>query len=184
MTYIFDLYGTLIDIWTDEASMNLWRPLAAFYASCGADYTPEALRDAYLRTVAEEEAKLRLRTGLTFPEITLEPVFLRLLDECPKKHPIALPLNRAAWVIDTATWFRVLSRKRLRAYPEAAPTLRELRRRGHRILLLSNAQRVFTLPELELTGLDGLLDGVYISSEAGMRKPEPAFLERLLKAEG
>ncbi|MGX8721166.1 MAG: HAD family hydrolase, partial [Eubacteriales bacterium] len=29
-----------------------------------------------------------------------------------------------------------------------------------------------------------LLDGVYISSEAGMRKPEPAFLERLLKAEG
>ena len=30
-TYVFDLYGTLVDIRTDECDMNVWEKLALFY---------------------------------------------------------------------------------------------------------------------------------------------------------
>ena len=37
--YIFDLYGTLVDIHTDEEQMLLWNKLSAFYRFQGANYT-------------------------------------------------------------------------------------------------------------------------------------------------
>ncbi len=35
--YIFDLYGTLLDIRTDEDDPLLWDRMAALYSCCGAD---------------------------------------------------------------------------------------------------------------------------------------------------
>ena len=37
--YFFDLYGTLVDIRTDEGKLSLWRGVAEFYSLCGAAYT-------------------------------------------------------------------------------------------------------------------------------------------------
>ena len=42
--YIFDLYGTLVDIHTDEEKTELWEKLAQFYGYYGAVYTAEASR--------------------------------------------------------------------------------------------------------------------------------------------
>ena len=36
--YIFDLYGTLVDIHTDEEKTELWEKLAQFYGYYGAVY--------------------------------------------------------------------------------------------------------------------------------------------------
>ena len=41
--YIFDLYGTLIDINTDEWSAKLWKSLQILYAYHGAEYTPQEI---------------------------------------------------------------------------------------------------------------------------------------------
>ena len=55
---IFDLYGTLIRIHTDEESIeHLWKPLSYFYGYHGAYYTPEALLDSYRHLIAKEERK-------------------------------------------------------------------------------------------------------------------------------
>ena len=40
-SYIFDLYGTLVDIRTDEEKKELWSKLALFYVYYDAHYTPE-----------------------------------------------------------------------------------------------------------------------------------------------
>ncbi|MFR8428478.1 MAG: hypothetical protein ACLVCH_13905 [Roseburia inulinivorans] len=45
--YIFDLYGTLVDIHTDEEKTELWEKLAQFYGYYGAVYTAEELKNAY-----------------------------------------------------------------------------------------------------------------------------------------
>ena len=42
--YIFDFYGTLVDIETDEDSSVLWDTMAQIYQSYGASYTGEGLR--------------------------------------------------------------------------------------------------------------------------------------------
>ena len=42
--YVFDLYGTLVDIHTDENCDLLWEKLAMFYGYYGANYTPDELK--------------------------------------------------------------------------------------------------------------------------------------------
>ena len=62
-TCIFDLYGTLVDIHTDENAPQVWEALAAHYSARGAVYRPKELRDAYFRAVAEAEGSAPLRGG-------------------------------------------------------------------------------------------------------------------------
>ena len=46
--YIFDLYGTLVDIRTDESTSSFWRRMALFLSLQSAAYGPEELRLSYL----------------------------------------------------------------------------------------------------------------------------------------
>ena len=181
---IFDLYGTLIDVGTDWGDPGLWQLLRDFCAACGADWEEKELKDAFRRFWREEEAALAERLGCPWPEIEARQVFRRLYLEAPQRHessaaPNAETLDR--WCEDAAILFRVRSRKRFRLYPGTVPTLRELRERGLRIWLLSNASAVFTRPELEVIGILPLFDGVYLSSDYGIRKPSPDFMRCLLQ---
>ena len=45
--FIFDLYGTLVDIHTNENKTSLWKRLALFYTFQGASYTGRELRNRY-----------------------------------------------------------------------------------------------------------------------------------------
>jgi 2-haloalkanoic acid dehalogenase type II len=69
---------------------------------------------------------------------------------------------------------------RFRAFPDATPALAELRGAGMRLVCVSNWD--FSLPEvLARCGLDGALDGVVTSAEAGVRKPDPAIFRPALE---
>ena len=77
-TCIFDLYGTLVDIHTDEKKEELWEKLALFYAFYGAFYMPGELREAYGRLTEELSAGkrgVRKDAHEAFPEIQIEDVF-------------------------------------------------------------------------------------------------------------
>ena len=173
--YLFDLYGTLVDIHTDESKPALWRAAAEAYTRRGASYTGPALRWAYLACAAEEEKALmaRLPEG-TLPEIELRNVFSSLYRQ---KGVIPDPET----VAETAVLFRSLSTTHLRAYAGARELLQALRARGSRVILLSNAQSCFTLPELRRLGLLELFDRIYISSDAGCKKPDFRFFSLPLR---
>ena len=55
--YIFDLYGTLVDIHTDETVRGLWKQMAELYTRRGAAYRPEELRETYEMLCREETKK-------------------------------------------------------------------------------------------------------------------------------
>ena len=169
---IFDLYGTLADIHTDESRPALWRSLAAFYASRGAVYSPAALRAAYLRRVEDRLSAV----GGAWPEIDVTEVFSDLFAGA------GIP-PEPRWVEAAAGLFRRESTTHLRAYAGAAEVLSALRRSGRKVFLLSNAQRCFTMPELETLGLSHSFDGIYISSDYGVKKPDPRFFRTLLGRE-
>lgn len=173
--YVFDLYGTLADIHTDEEQPRLWRELAAWYTARGAAWEPEALRRAYRRACEREEA--RLSGAAAYPEIDIGRVFAVLYEERgvrPSEEQVG----------KTARAFRRLSTTHLRRYAGAEELLRDLRSIGCKVILLSNAQSLFTRPELEELGLAPLLDAVYISSDCGCRKPDPRFFRCMLAGEG
>lgn len=48
---VFDLYGTLIDINTDEWSIDIWEKMAVYYGYKGAIYTAEELNEEYGKLV-------------------------------------------------------------------------------------------------------------------------------------
>jgi putative hydrolase of the HAD superfamily len=171
---IFDLYGTLVDIRTDEEPASFWRWLAERYRTAGADYEPEALKERYRELVAEGEARIAEESGVAYPEIRLEDVFVALANG----HADGI------WIRETALQFRERSRDRLAVYPGAAELLKALRESGKRVYLLSNAQACFTLKELEQCGLADAFDDIRISSDCGMKKPEPRFLAGLMAAHG
>ena len=86
--YVFDLYGTLVDIHTDEEQQMLWEKMAMFYGYQGAFYTPAELHDAFYDMVHDLEDMQKsemLKTGEyaheAFPEIQIEDVFLGLFQK-------------------------------------------------------------------------------------------------------
>lgn len=174
---IFDLYGTLVDIHTDEDAPGLWTAMADYYRSRGASYEPEELRESYLRLVEEAERKgapLRRDAYEAHPEIQIELVFQRLFRE--KGAAAELPQ-----AIRAGRQFRALSTQYIRLYNGAEELLSSLRERGRKLWLLSNAQAVFTRWELERLGLADCFDGVYLSSDYGVKKPDRRFFQVLLR---
>ena len=161
--YLFDLYGTLVDIHTDESSPRFWKRAAALFAARGACYAPEELHAAYLDGIRSQPP----RGSFAVPEPDLAPVFADLLAQ--KGAP-----SDAAAVAKTAWAFRQASVTHLRLYSGAKALLAALRMQG-RVILLSNAQRLFTMPELEKLGLSDAFDAVLLSSDYGCKKPDPAF---------
>lgn len=71
--------------------------------------------------------------------------------------------------------------KKMSLFPGVPEMLQRLKDAGKKVFLLSNAQALFTAPEISLLGLTKYFDGILLSSDAGVKKPDPAFFEMLLK---
>ena len=177
---IFDLYGTLVDIHTDEKQPRLWEEMSVWYGDRGAKYQADELQDAYFRTVRALErgaAPLRDDAHEAHPEIRLEEVFRRLFLEKGVDADRDLAVR-------TGERFRRGSLDYIRLYDGAIELLTALRANGQGVWLLSNAQRIFTMYELQSLGLEAYFDGIYLSSDHGCKKPDRRFFEILLTGRG
>lgn len=167
--FIFDLYGTLADIRTDEESDKLWEKVSEIYKERGAVYQPEELKSEFRRledALAESAGEDR--------EPDLMEVFALLYTNKGVSCDSVL-------IKRTAAVFRSRSREFIRLYDGVEELLQELGKRGKGIYLLSNAQAEFTRPEIEMLGLNRYFDGILLSSEEGYKKPSPVFFKRLLQ---
>lgn len=174
--FLFDLYGTLADIHTDEGSPALWLRMSALLGMEGAVWTPEALEKKYRDGIARMEAEARKVRGCG-AEIDVAPLFRSFYTDAGVEAS-------EAGTARLAREFRVLSLCKLRLFPGAAALLKALRENGCRVFLLSNAQALFTRPELRLLGLDTLFDDILLSSEAGLKKPDAGFYGQMLTKNG
>ena len=180
--YIFDFYGTLVDIQTDEDDKTLWQQMAALYAAYGADYSGAELKANYDEHIKRQENQLRKRSKMEHVEVDLVVVFIELLLEAPHKHATdSIILDLETWGNLIAQTFRMLSRKKLQAYENTLATLKTLKEAGAKVILLSNAQRAFTQAEIEMTGCREFLDKIYISSDYKMKKPQVDFMNLVLE---
>ena len=167
--YIFDLYGTLADIRTNEENPYLWKKMTEIYASYGAYYDRGELRRTFRNRCHELEN--------TSENQWFEPNVTEVFQWCFVQKGISVSSEIAR---NIAITFRVLSRKYIRVYDGVIELLETLKASGKRIYLLSNAQSDFTRPEITLLGLDKYLDGIFISSEVGVKKPGKEFYEKLI----
>ena len=164
--YIFDLYGTLVDIHTDEEDEKLWEAIADYYTEHGADYTAKELRQDYASGVQEALD--------VSEEIQVETVFRQL-------YEVKGVTASDELVLETCRFFRDTSTEYIRLYSWSLPVLDTLKAEGKDIYLLSNAQRSFTAHELDKLGLTKYFDDIMISSDYGVKKPNLMFFKMLMK---
>ena len=172
--YIFDLYGTLVDINTNEWKPGLWKNMSMIYSMGGAAYTPQELKKAYGDYLKEEIESIPHDKYSTNPEPEITKVFMRLYTgkgvECSKET--------AEY---TGRIFRALSLKYIKLYDGVKELFAAIRANGGKIFLLSNAQRIFTEPEIRMLGIYDDFDDIIISSDTGCAKPDRMFYEYILK---
>lgn len=169
LNYIFDLYGTLVNINTDENSKYLWEKLSLFYSFNGAIYNSSNLKKDYSSLVNKH---LSL-SNVDYPDFNIEDVFKELFinkNVFPSKELIK----------DTAHLFRILSIEKLELYSGALDLLKNLKSNNKKIFLLTNAQKAFTLYELELLGIKNYFNEIFYSSDYKIAKPNQDFYKTLL----
>lgn len=172
---IFDLYGTLVDIHTEEDD-RVWEKTAVYFGFYGAHYTGPELKQAFHDAMAQREAAAG-QSYECFPDIPFEQVMTQLF------RAKGVTRDTLALGVNAAQCFRILSLDYIRLYPHVLEALALFRERGCRLWLLSNAQHVFTAYELRHLGLGEQLDGIYLSSDYSCRKPDLRFYRALLETE-
>ena len=179
-TYVFDLYGTLVDINTDEENIEVWEKLSIFYGYYKALYKALELKNSYKKIIKKKEANLKstLEQDPKYaheasPEIELTEVFQELY----LKKGIDVDNSLAVY---TGQLFRILTTKYLKLYDGTIEMLNKLKKEGKKIYLLSNAQRIFTEYEMNLLGITKFFDGILISSDYLTKKPDKRFFDILI----
>lgn len=182
--YIFDLYGTLVDIHTDENKASVWKKAAVYFSAQGAAYTGKELKERYSSLIRAEEKKLQKKLKKKYPDITvkeveinLDRVFVTLFKEKGIKANKQL-------VKDSMIAFRAITMEKLRLFPGTEELLCGLKATGKKVYLLSNAQTSFTYPEMKALGITEYFDDIFFSSDLEVKKPSAKFYEALFKKHG
>jgi putative hydrolase of the HAD superfamily len=168
---LFDLYGTLIDIETDEGMEEIYRSISHFLNYHGIYLHRWEMKDRYYEIMKQQKED----RNETHPEINVEAIWNTLLrQEGMEASPACQELATTL-----AQLYRGISRKRLQLYPGVKKTLDELRSE-YPLALVSDAQPCFAMPEIKTVGLEGYFDPVIISAYYGFRKPDPRLTEMAL----
>ena len=176
LNFIFDLYGTLADIHTDEEKDEYWERFAAFLQPRGILEELGELRAFYHASCSRLERgaeEMLAAAGIPGPaEIDIRKVW----ESLAHRHGLCFTEQQ---LLEISGEFRRITTEKLRLFPGAEELLLWLRQSGKNVVLLTNAQESFTLPELEQLGIVGAFDRIFISSGAGVKKPSPAFFALL-----
>ncbi|XVV16770.1 HAD family hydrolase [Actinoplanes sp. CA-131856] len=170
---IFDFHGTLVD--GGDAGRWVGDALRHLAESGSGEPVPEAGEVAAL-TAHLDEIWRHAHTIDPGSERDLDPelhreVFGRAVALCPGVGP---ELIGALYAVMADQWT---------VFEDTAPVLRGLKARGVRTVVVSNIA-VDIRPCLKRGGVDDLLDGLVLSFEVGLVKPDPAIYERALEVLG
>jgi putative hydrolase of the HAD superfamily len=182
---LFDLYGTLINIRTDENDPGVYVAMAQFLEYVGVRITPEELLHQYRSRV-----RARLEgSPEKHAEVDVTGVFRDLIVAygVPGASSSLLPAGR---FLDPDTLaaavsglFRSLTRRSFGVFLGVEWALAHLQPR-YRLALVSNAQRVFAESELVTTGLDRFFPVRVLSAVVGIKKPDSRIFSAALHALG
>jgi putative hydrolase of the HAD superfamily len=158
----FDCYSTLIDIWTDEQKGEIFKYLSQYLQYYGAKIDASKLRSSL---DLEKEHYLQSKREQEYPEIDIEVIFGNIL----RREGV----HSSFLAESCCKLFRVLSRERLRLFPDSIPVLEEMKRNGYPLAVVSDAQKVFCAQEGEILGLAPFFRHMVMSTHLGFRKPDP-----------
>ncbi|MGB3907936.1 MAG: HAD family hydrolase [Methanomethylovorans sp.] len=167
---IFDCYGTLIDIETDENDYYTYDTVSKWLKYKGVNIDPDDLKLEY-------HSRIRYKMEVSqekHPEVRVEEIFAEICNEN------AIWKSNITYLgIETSKVFRSASLRRLRPFQESLKILK--RYKDISLCLVSNGQRVFSEKELRFLGLHEFFDNVIFSSDVRYKKPDQRIFRMALE---
>ena len=167
---LFDLNGTVIDIYTSESDDQIYRTLSNFLDYYRIKIPPQILKEEYFSILRQQKKE----SCETFPEFDVVKLFSDLIEKFRTED--SLPVDPAT----VATLFRAAGRYKLEPYNGVIDTLKYLAG-TYPMAAGSDGQALWALPELHSAGLDPFFQFTIVSSDYGFRKPERKMYELALQ---
>ena len=166
----FDLYGTLIDIKTDEQDLWVYAILSRHLQYHLVQVGAEELKEVYFGEIEQQFRKSRE----VYPEVDVYKIFSIIMNKYGNRwYPKSV-------IVDTAMLFRSLAIRRFGLFPYLFETLIQLEGQ-YKIAIISDAQWVFAEPEMEMLGLDRFFQQRILSSHYGYKKPDMRLFQTAMK---
>jgi putative hydrolase of the HAD superfamily len=193
-TIFFDIYGTLIDILTDESDISSYETMSKWleykYLYLTAEQLKWFYREEFDRRLGTEEMRSRAEANIfkniineyesrvsdhreLYPDADVREVFKSII----RKFTTRTPEELEHISTDLSHLFRATSRRRMFIYPTVKPALDDLEKK-YRLGIISNAQEAFTMPELALYDLARYFETIVLSSQVGVKKPNSRIFAR------
>ena len=167
---LFDINGTVIDIYTSESDEQIYRTLSNFLDYYRISISPQTLKDEFFSILRQQKKN----SAEEFPEFDV----IRLFEELMNKYR-----SEDSQTIDAktvATVFRAAGRYKLEPYDGVVSTLETLSEK-YPLAAVSDGQSVWALPELHSVGMDRFFKYIIVSSDYGFRKPDRRMYDMALQ---
>ena len=176
---LFEPYGTLIDVETDERDWYAYLNLSRFLEYRGVRLSADELRWLWFERVAQQQQE----GDGPYPEFSARAIWRELLTQhaVPCRH--VRVLDDDTFIADITTLHRALTRRTLRLMEDVRPLLEDLSGRV-RLGIVTDCQPDYILPELQITGIDRYFQAAAVSGEYGYRKPDPRLFRKALHTLG
>jgi len=166
----FDLYGTLIDILTDEVDPWVYSTLSRYLSYRDVKITPKELKKTYFEDI---QSQLK-QSNESYPEVDVYKTFSNMM------HRYGNKTYSKSSVVDTAVLFRSLTMRRFEVFQGVYEVLMSLAEK-YELALISDAQWVFTEPEMAMLGLTPFFKFRILSSRFGFKKPDVRLFDMAMK---
>lgn len=170
--YIFHLYGTLIDLESEEEDIKVWEDLSIYLTYYEFHYTALQLR--LKMEQAKQKQLLYGKRAFQYPDYC----FVRCFQSLTNMNGMSMNEQLA---ISCVKLYRSLTLRRLQLYDGVLEGLKKLKAKGKSLFLLAEGQKHIIEVELNVLGIYDLFDGMAISSEVGCKEPDVKFLHHLLE---
>ncbi len=168
----FDLYGTLIDIRTDEYDPEVYSVLSHYLTYHSVVIYPDELKKAYFDGIRQ----YLTQSAETYPEVDVYKVF----DDFMHKYGHRRYSQQV--ILDTILLFRSLTVRQFGVFPGVYDVLVTMSKR-YKVGIISDAQWSFSESEIFKLGLNRFFKLWILSSRHGFKKPDPRLftmaMERL-----
>ena len=166
----FDLYGTLIDILTDEVDPWVYSTLSRYLSYRDIKIAPKELKKTYFEDI---QSQLK-QSNETYPEVDIYKIFSNMMHRYGNKK-----YSKSA-IVDTAVLFRSLTMRRFEVFLGVYEVLSSLLEK-YKLALVSDAQWTFTEPEMAMLGLTRFFKFRILSSRFGFKKPDGRLFDMAMK---
>ena len=166
----FDLYGTLIDILTDENDPWVYSTLSRYLSYRDIKIEPKELKKTYFEDI---QSQLK-QSNESYPEVDVYKIFSNIM------HRYGNKTYPKSAIVDTAVLFRSLTMRRFEVFRGVYEVLASLLEK-YELALVSDAQWVFTEPEMAMLGLTPFFKFRILSSRFGFKKPDVRLFDMAMK---